>query len=639
MSTPSSSPARPIVNIVSSPGPMGPEPTEDEYEDLPFKLPPGPYSHSKPDLPYAALIGQAILASPEHRLTLQEIYDFITVVYPHFKRNEQTWMNSIRHVLSTTIVFRKVQRDRAAGRTLWAIFDQDLDCFVGGGFRKEFCADMQEQREKTRHSSRKRSAEDTPTRKPKRKKLKPDASQDQMPPEMHSQMGIPMSTLPAVAFPGPPMFPGPRPGTHHQPYYTPYAMHHPHAVPAGVIFPVLPPGSAYNPVTTEPTASAPPAISRPSTSSSAVSFIKVEPEESPSPSLPPSSSASLPELTPNNSSSSPAGETDDQGATAQAAEESARASASVSPKFDISAFLVVPEEAPLDALAPGVTLLNPNSSTQIFGASSKTKGKTKKGKEKAMEKYSPKVSDRGGDPVINDQILIHHITIYPQQKSSFPPPPESPTLVRQTVRPRSENQRPSTPPPKNAPLTLVKPLAPSPGHPRTPPRKSSELHLSAARTPLSHLGVHMSPSASLAHYKSHLNPPPVMISLPHGENNHHNPPPTTKEDGQSHNTSEDAENVPRTPSRRRTSAQFTPFTPVTPRKLMFMGVATESPLRGLFDHPHDPGTLLDEELARLCAQTTPGRGLHESPSVGFAQRALLYESPNTRSPERWTRMW
>jgi hypothetical protein len=70
---------------------------------------------------------------------------------------------------------------------------------------------------------------------------------------------------------------------------------------------------------------------------------------------------------------------------------------------------------------------------------------------------------------------------------------------------------------------------------------------------------------------------------------------------------------------------------------MFMGVTTESPLRGLFD-PHDPGTLLDEELARLGAQGTPSRGLHESP-VGFAQRGFLYESPSTQSPERWTRMW
>ena len=406
MSTPSSSPAHPIVNIVSSPGPMGPEPTEDEYDDLPFKLPPGPCSHTKPDLPYAALIGQAILASPEHRLTLQEIYDYITIVYPHFKRNEQTWMNSIRHVLSTTIVFRKVQRDRTAGRTLWAIFDQDLDCFAGGGFRKEFCADMQEQRERARQSSRKRPAEDTPTRKPRKKRLKSDASQEQMPHALHPQMGIPMSTLPAVAYPGPPMFPGPRPGTHHQPYYTPYVMPHPHAVPAGVIFPVLPPGSVYNPVNPEPSPPPAPPISRPSTSSSAVSHIKTEPEDSPSPSLPPTScsSVSLPELTPNNSSSSPPmGEPDEQAIVVpQAAEPepSPSASTSVSPKFDISAFLVVPEDAPLDALAPGVTLLNPSAAA---AAGSKSKSKSKKGKEKSAEKESTQVSDLSPHRIIHDR--------------------------------------------------------------------------------------------------------------------------------------------------------------------------------------------------------------------------------------------
>ena len=33
--------------------------------------------------------------------------DYITIVYPHFKCNEQTWMNSIRHVLSTTIISAK----------------------------------------------------------------------------------------------------------------------------------------------------------------------------------------------------------------------------------------------------------------------------------------------------------------------------------------------------------------------------------------------------------------------------------------------------------------------------------------------------------------------------------------------------
>jgi hypothetical protein len=52
--------------------PMGPDPTEDEHEDL--------------------LFGQAIVASPGHRLTLQEIYDFITIVYRPLTCNEHTWI-------------------------------------------------------------------------------------------------------------------------------------------------------------------------------------------------------------------------------------------------------------------------------------------------------------------------------------------------------------------------------------------------------------------------------------------------------------------------------------------------------------------------------------------------------------------
>ena len=107
---------------------MGPPLDEHDYDQLPFTLPPGPYSPNKPNASYAALVGQAILSSPERRLTLQEIYDWITIVYPYFKRGEQTWMNSIRHVLSTTVCFRKVTRDRTLGRTQWAIWDEDLEC-------------------------------------------------------------------------------------------------------------------------------------------------------------------------------------------------------------------------------------------------------------------------------------------------------------------------------------------------------------------------------------------------------------------------------------------------------------------------------------------------------------------------------
>ncbi|KAI0051025.1 hypothetical protein FA95DRAFT_1587475 [Auriscalpium vulgare] len=647
MSTPSSSPSRPIVNIVSSPGPMGPEPTEDDYDELPFILPPGPYSLLKPDLPYAALIGQAILASREHRLTLQEIYDFITIVYPHFKRNEQTWMNSIRHVLSTTVVFRKVQRDRAAGRTLWAIFDQDLECFASGGFRKEFCADMADQ--KARYTSRKRPAEDAAARKAKRAKknsLQAEMAQEQGPP---LQMGIPLSSVPPLSFSAP-LFPHPHAGTHQQPYYAPYILAHPHGhphghphphtLPVGVIFPALPPGYQHMPIpspsmsaATAPvpmphapsfaletsTSTAPPTLTptltpalpftaedNPPLSADVNPF--VVDDELPSPTLhaippPSSSSSSLPELTPSGNSSSPPEPPEEPSELDKIRE--ARAA------VDISAYIVDLEDAPLDALAPGITLLDAPQETPE--KVTKAKAKSRKAKEDVAHERPPvKRSSR--------------------QRNALPYPPDSPTLQRKAAQPKSNPPRPCTPPRNRQ--ALPKPSVTPPHRPSTPPRKSSAGHqLSAMRTPLSHRGVHMSPSPSLAYYKSHLNPPPPAPSFPAGDADPQKeaaPAPATA-------SADDVENLLRTPSRRRTSAHA-PFTPATPRKLAFPG-AQDSPFRtpGIFD-PHDPSALLDDELARLGAQ---GSALQESPAGLFGRggRGLLYESPDASSPGRWNRMW
>jgi len=66
-------------------------------------------------------------------------------------------MNSIRHVLSTSVVFRKVQRGQ--NKSLWAILDKDLPCFEGGGFDRRLCEDMNKAKSKAR--SRKRRAETT----------------------------------------------------------------------------------------------------------------------------------------------------------------------------------------------------------------------------------------------------------------------------------------------------------------------------------------------------------------------------------------------------------------------------------------------------------------------------------------------
>ncbi|KAI0741951.1 hypothetical protein C8Q80DRAFT_166813 [Daedaleopsis nitida] len=221
--TPRSSPP-PEVNLVSSPGPMRPGPLEND--NLPFALPEGPYSTAKPDLSYAAIIGRAIMASPNHALALQDIYEYITTVFPYYKRGEQTWMNSVRHALSTMAVFRKVQRGRAEGKSLWAVLDCDVPCFEGGGFKKTLCADMNNGMS---YRSRKRAVEEAYGSRAKRKKTgnEPDSS----------------IMMPAPILP--PFFPHfASANSHTQSYYQ--AALQQQQVPADTLFPPLPPSSNYH---------------------------------------------------------------------------------------------------------------------------------------------------------------------------------------------------------------------------------------------------------------------------------------------------------------------------------------------------------------------------------------------------------
>ncbi|KIO34123.1 hypothetical protein M407DRAFT_44130, partial [Tulasnella calospora MUT 4182] len=64
-----------------------------------------------PHYSYAALIGQALMSSPTKRLSLNQIYTWISMAYPYFKRGEAGWQNSIRHNLSLNGCFVKIKRD------------------------------------------------------------------------------------------------------------------------------------------------------------------------------------------------------------------------------------------------------------------------------------------------------------------------------------------------------------------------------------------------------------------------------------------------------------------------------------------------------------------------------------------------
>ena len=142
---------------------MESDPAEPTDANLPFVLPGGPFSSDKPELSYAALIGRAILASPQHKLRLKDIYDYISIVYPFYKReghsHSQKWMNAIRQNLTNTPqFFKEVHPDGTSKGSLWCISDHDLPCFEGGGYNKHALSSSASANSK--NDKRKRKRED-----------------------------------------------------------------------------------------------------------------------------------------------------------------------------------------------------------------------------------------------------------------------------------------------------------------------------------------------------------------------------------------------------------------------------------------------------------------------------------------------
>ena len=91
----------------------------------------------KPTQSYIGLIGKAILSSPQQKLVLSDIYDYIQTNYPYFRNRGPGWRNSIRHNLSLNDCFVKVGRSPNGKGHFWAINTINYDDFSRGEYKRK----------------------------------------------------------------------------------------------------------------------------------------------------------------------------------------------------------------------------------------------------------------------------------------------------------------------------------------------------------------------------------------------------------------------------------------------------------------------------------------------------------------------
>ncbi|XP_035524702.1 forkhead box protein N2 [Morone saxatilis] len=83
-----------------------------------------PPASSKPPYSFSSLIFMAIEDSSDKRLPVKDIYEWIVNNFPYYRTASGGWRNSVRHNLSLSKSFRRIQRDKSqsVGKgSLWCV--------------------------------------------------------------------------------------------------------------------------------------------------------------------------------------------------------------------------------------------------------------------------------------------------------------------------------------------------------------------------------------------------------------------------------------------------------------------------------------------------------------------------------------
>ena len=94
------------------------------------------HEEPKPQHSYIGLIAMAILSTPDHKMVLSDIYQYILDNYPYFRNRGPGWRNSIRHNLSLNDCFVKAGRSANGKGHYWAIHPANIEDFTKGDFRR-----------------------------------------------------------------------------------------------------------------------------------------------------------------------------------------------------------------------------------------------------------------------------------------------------------------------------------------------------------------------------------------------------------------------------------------------------------------------------------------------------------------------